>query len=175
MELRDLLYSEKNLIMIFFIVFSISLVAYGFRSEILENKILVSFFYLPLLCYAALYLKGRKLEILNYFLNSLYILSFFVILFTRDIILVKYSLILFVVPLILLSYIATEEMFDLKYFSRIFISVLAFFVISLFLLGDKHSIYVILILAINASVLTYFLFEIVSHNFFKRSAKIEEQ
>jgi len=180
MELRDLVHNEKKLIMIFFIVFSIFLIVYSsikysmMSSEIMEPRVIVSIFYLPLICYSILYLKEIKLKILNYFLNSLYIISFFVILLTKDIILIKYSLILFVVPVILLTYISTEEIFDLKYFLRIFISVIVFFAISLYLLGT-HSVYLIFILAINALILTYFLFDIVVHNLFKRSAKIEEQ
>ena len=181
MELRDLVYNEKKLIMIFFIVFSIFLIAYSsikysmMSSEIMEPRVIVSIFYLPLICYSILYLKGIKLKILNYFLNSLYIVSFFVILLTKDIILIKYSLILFVVPVILLTYISTEEIFDLKYFLRIFVSIIVFFAISLYLLKGTHSVYLILMLTINALILTYFLFDIVIHNLFKRSAEIEEQ
>ena len=180
MELRDIIYNEKKLIMIFFIVVSIFLISYSsvkysmMSSEIMEPRVIVSILYLPLICYSILYLTGKNFKILNYFLNSFYVLSFFIVLVTKDILLIRYGLVLFLVPIILLLYVATEEEFDLLYFSRVFISMIVFFAILLFLFRE-HSIYIVLILAINAFIFTYFSFEIVVHNLSKRSAKIEEQ
>lgn len=179
--MKRVLSDEKNLIMLFFVAFGLAVIGYSsvkygaIRSELIETRILAVIFYAPLVCYALLYLAERKLPRLNYLLSSLYIMSFFAMALTGDITLMRQSLILFVIPVILLIYVSTEGLFELRQFLRMFVSVLIFFVISAFLLHRGHSAYIVLILVINAFILTYFLSDILVHSLFNKSERTDEQ
>ncbi|MHC1605330.1 MAG: hypothetical protein ACXQTP_05120 [Candidatus Methanofastidiosia archaeon] len=154
---------EKKIATIGLLIVGIGVIAYSYKFQFSSNRAYVALLYAPLIAYALLCLTPKVREsylaTFNYALMAVYSISFLETIFRKSLKMTSYGLLVFIIPVILLAYIATENTIDQKQFVRTFSAVIVFFLVSMFL---PYNWYLVAFVGLNAAILTYFLFDFVT-------------
>ncbi len=152
--------TETKIALLASFVVGILIVAYSFTFEDKSNTIYATLLYTPLVVYAFLALlekaKDTHLETFNYALMAIYAISFLQLLVKGSEKLTSYGVIIFIIPIIVLGYVATEKKINVFALFRSVSSVAVFFAVNMFLPYEWH---VCAFVALNAAILTYFVFD----------------